>query len=153
MNDKWLVLNLRCEPPEFTRAFGSPCGFYRALSNDKKKVGYHLSQRDFWKRYIAGGFYACVPAPDGRIHFVLVALLRRDFTERHIQIRLRILTHSLRGLESSARIGALDLLEKSAFPCDLRNFSFLLHGFGTFRGKATWAMERMQGEREEYSLT
>ena len=109
MNDKNMVVEIKCNNIHFDRTMKSASDFYRKLSNGKMSLGgKNQTNRSWWNRSIKGGFYS-YRKTDEVIEILFNVELK---SENVLGVKLQFLSRIKKMLPfSTVRIGGEELME------------------------------------------
>jgi hypothetical protein len=109
MNDRNMVVEIKCNNIHFDRTMKSPSDFYRKLSNGKMSLGGpNQTNRSWWSRSIKGGSYSYRKS-DEVIEIMFKVELK---SENVLGVKLQFLSRIKKMLPfSTVKIGGEELME------------------------------------------
>jgi predicted RND superfamily exporter protein len=109
MNDRNMVVEIKCNNVHFDRTMKSPSDFYRKLSNGKMSLGGpQQTNRSWWNRSISGGAYS-YRKTDEVIEILFNVELK---SENVLGVKIQFLSRIKKMLPfSTVRIGGEELME------------------------------------------
>lgn len=109
MNEKKMLIEIKCNCIHFDKTMKSPSAFYRMLSNSKQSLGGpRQTNRCWWKRTIQGGSYSYRKTDD-----VIEILFNVELkSENLLGVKLQFLSRIKKMLPfSTVKIGGDELLQ------------------------------------------